>query len=156
VIYYVIRARRISSTKSMDRPGNGNYSNDSGWTCRRRGHRENGKRAPTGVRRQIPCQTFPRGISATYVLKFSNPHSYPHWQSSTLTRCEFRYHPCRSSCCNVSVVAGAECERLQLTTALSFLPDVLANDLMVSSVPFTMIGASYTGELATGWEPSTG
>lgn len=40
--------------------------------------------------------------------------------------------------------------KIPVTTGLSFLPSVLANALMVSSVPRTMIGARYTGELFTG------
>jgi hypothetical protein len=40
--------------------------------------------------------------------------------------------------------------KIPVTTALSFLPATLANDLMVSSDPITMIGSRYTGELATG------
>ena len=44
---------------------------------------------------------------------------------------------------------------MPVTTALSFLPGELANDLIVSPVPFTIIGAVYTGESAIGSELST-
>ena len=44
---------------------------------------------------------------------------------------------------------------MPVTTALSFLPGALANDLIVSPVPFTIIGAVYTGESAIGSELST-
>jgi hypothetical protein len=43
---------------------------------------------------------------------------------------------------------------IPVTTALSFLPGTLANALIISAVPFTETGASYTGELASSYEPS--
>ena len=50
------------------------------------------------------------------------------------------------------VLARNHCSmrKIPVTTGLSFRPGTLENDLIVNSAPFTMIGASYTGELATG------
>ena len=44
--------------------------------------------------------------------------------------------------------------KMPVTTELSFFPGDAAKALIVSSVPFTMIGARYTGEESNGCEAS--